>query len=508
MDKNIQKDQILKWIKAAQQRGLISDNGLNPKIAEEAADLLFHKSVQKINDDTIALVKLTSETALAVFGKNDSGFESEYTYNNAVQVSFCQPNHTNAELIRKLLPFTAPSPLSDKNVTFGVGDRLGIASPGHIRVFSGKHVFPVLAQQSVRELDLTARNYEQVLDAATWAVLQEGYQRPWGADGDHLKTVDWVNKALNIGFTMITADVSDYIRTEYDSLDAASVLQAYEKLDGKYRADIEERYLNLAVKLDTGDTITFSKENLAKVALIYKNAIEHAYRLYKAGVDTGKKFDFEFSVDETETPTLPQAHFFVASEAIKNGVKISSLAPRFIGEFQKGIDYIGDKDEFEKSFKIHAAIARHFGYRISIHSGSDKFTVFPIIGKLTQGRFHIKTAGTNWLQAVEVIAQNEPAFFRKLYKHALEVFPAARKYYHITPNMQNLPNIDDLTDQDLLSLFSNPDARQVMHVTYGEILRNTEYKDEIYSVLQSHIESYWLSLEKHIGKHLETLAVN
>ena len=505
MDK-LTKELAQQWIELLKERNGLCDTGLNTESIEDLAGLLFNKSIQQIGNDTVALIQLNGFNALAVFGANDAGFDAD-CINDEAQASFCRLSHTNAQLLRKVLPFTAPSPLADKDVTFGLGDRLGIASPGHIRLFENKKAYPVLAQQSVRELDLTARTYEEVLDAATWAVFQEGYDKPWGADGDHLKTADWVKKALDIGFTMITADVSDYIRNEFDSLDDSAVSQAYDKLDRQYRDDIEKRYLELSLELDTGDTIEFTKSDLARIALIYKDAVEHALTLYEAGTATGKEYDFEFSIDETETPTLPQAHVFAASEAIHKGIRISSLAPRFIGEFQKGIDYIGDKAQFEKQFRVHAAIARHFGYRMSIHSGSDKFMVFPIIGKYTQGRFHVKTAGTNWLQAVEVIAQQEPDFFRKLYCYAIEVFPIAKQYYHITPNLDNLPNLDELEDEQLELVFTNPDARQVVHVTYGEILRNPDFKDQIYSTLEKHIEAYWLSLEKHIGKHLELLAI-
>ena len=136
-------------------------------------------------------------------------------------------SHANAVALRRALPFTAPSPVGDREVTFGVGDRLGVAGPGHLRVMKRYQACPVLAQQSVRELDLTGRNYEQVLDASTWAVFQEGYEQPWGADGDHLKTEEWVRTALRVGYTMITADVSDYIRKEFDGADAARISEAY-----------------------------------------------------------------------------------------------------------------------------------------------------------------------------------------------------------------------------------------------------------------------------------------
>jgi hypothetical protein len=121
-------------------------------------------------------------------------------------------------------------------------------------------------------------------------------------------------------------------------------------------------------------------------------------------VAAGREVDFEISIDETSTPTLPEHHFFVASELIARQVGMKTIAPRFCGEFQKGVDYIGDLKQFEQELRVHAAIADHFGYKLSVHSGSDKFSVFKMVGKATKGRFHLKTAGTSWLEAIKLVA--------------------------------------------------------------------------------------------------------
>ncbi|KKN55303.1 hypothetical protein LCGC14_0583470, partial [marine sediment metagenome] len=181
-------------------------------------------------------------------------------------------------------------------------------------------------------------------------------------------------------------------------------------------------------------------------------------------------FDFELSVDESSAPTSPQAHLFIANEICEANIKVSSVAPRFVGEFQKAIDYIGDLDAFKRSFRTHAALARYFGYKISVHSGSDKFSVFPVIGELSRGRFHIKTSGTNWLEAVKVIARKDPGLYRELHRKALLTFDRATKYYHVTTNIKKVPDLSTLRDGQLPELFNNPDARQLIHITYGEIL--------------------------------------
>jgi hypothetical protein len=505
----LQRREIEVWLEAARDRKLFSAAGLVERAAKKAGDLLFPQSIQRKNWDTLAAVRLNGKDALLVIGPNGGEFKGERFEVEGQALHFCPMDKDNAGLMRRVLPFTAPSALGGREITFGVGDRLGFASPGHLRLFSRYQVSPVVAQQSVRELSLTCRTYEDVLAAATWAVFQTGFDRPWGADGDHLKTVDWVKKALAIGFTMITADVSDYIRGEHQEAPADRVEQAYGRLDAGYRRRIESHYLDLALDLDTGETVRFTREELARAALVYREAVEHAERMYRAGMEVkgAGGFDFELSVDETATPTTPQAHLFVAQEAQRVGVTLSSLAPRFVGEFQKGIDYIGDPEEFRRTFRTHAAIARRLGYRISIHSGSDKFTIFPIVGEESRGRYHLKTAGTNWLEALRVIARVDPPLFRQIYRHALANFEKARANYHVTTNLDNLPDPATASEAKLLALFAEPDARQVLHITYGEILGDAELSRRFYEVLRLNIEGYWQALEEHIGRHLELLGV-
>ena len=501
------------WLNYLKDNGILDKEGFNTEKIKLLQDnpYLYPESFKEKDGTGYLLAKYGRNRALVIFPveAGTENFEGLNLNFNGLNILFCPLNHTNADSLRRTFPFTAPSPLKDVSVSFGVGDRLGIAGPGHIRVFKKYKANPVLAQQSVRELTLTGRTYQDVLDASTWAVFQEGYEEPWGADGDHLKTEDWVEKSLALGFTMLTADVSDYIHGEYASKEDSEVSTEYNKIDSSVREKLESTYLNYRLKLENGKEVHLDKKSLERVALIYNDSLDHAYRLYSKAVQTAGEgnFDFELSIDETDTPTTPEAHLFIAKEAERRGIQIASLAPRFVGEFQKAIDYIGNPDKFESSFKIHVLIAKAMGYRISVHSGSDKFKVFPIIGRETDGRFHIKTAGTNWLEAVRVIALKNPGLFRELYVSARENYKTAREYYHITPNLGNLPDIKQLADRQLPNILDNPDARQVIHITYGEILKNTGLKEKIYACLEDNIEDYWSALYSHIGRHLKSLGI-
>jgi hypothetical protein len=465
---------------------------------------VYEKSINKKGPATIFMAKEGMEDFLVVQGENP-GFTGTAVRSEKIPGAVLKAplNHKNAVVLRKIFPFTAPSRVLGKERSFGVGDRLGIASPGHIRLFDKFDAYPVLAQQSIRELNLTNRNYEDVLDKASFAVFREGFKKAWGADGDHLKTPDDVKNALSLGFTMITLDCSEHINNNVTDENAPPLPKNY-----------AAKYLGKEFDIGEGLRLSFSEEELRKIVAIYGNAIIFARDIFNKFFKKGKySADFEISIDETPTPTTPLQHYFVARELIDSGVTFATMAPRFCGEFQKGIDYKGDLTQFKKEIKAHAIIARHFKYKLSIHSGSDKFTVFPFIGKATKNVFHVKTAGTNWLEAIRVLAQKDPALYRELHKYALLAFDEARKYYHVTTNLKKIPNVGKLADRELPELFNQDDSRQLIHITYGLILskKNADgsftFRDRLYKFWRDHEKEYAKALEKHIGKHLARLGV-
>ena len=148
-----------------------------------------------------------------------------------------------------------------------------------------------------------------------------------------------------------------------------------------------------------------------------------------------------------------------------------SLAPRYVGSFEKGVDYIGDLDEFEASLAQHAAIARHMGpYKLSIHSGSDKFSVYPAYMRQTGGVVHLKTAGTSYLEALRAIAGVDPALFRAILTLAIDRYPTDRATYHVSASLDNVETPGAVADADLSQYLDQFDAREVLHVTFGSAL--------------------------------------
>ena len=503
------------WIEQAAACGLIGAAGLLGEKAGGCAGLLWPGSLQTTGKTIFCLVRLEGERALLAEGPEAAGFNGTPHRYKGREYRFCPLSHENAAALREVLPFTAPSRVLGSTATFGTGDRLGIAVSAYLRALRKTSFLPVLAQQSVRELELTGRDYAGLIDSASWGVFQEGYTGPWGADGDHLKTAEWVRTALADGCTMITADLSEYIRSEYEEgaggdenhgSGGREIDEAYAELPDEYRREKEAKYLGKIVALDTGDSICISRETLRRVILVYKNAVDFAAELYRAGREVRKSFDFEVSIDETDCPTLPEAHIFVAEELLERNIEYQTIAPRFIGEFQKGIDYMGNVEAFERSFAVHAAIARYYGHKLSVHSGSDKFSVFPAISRETKGRFHLKTSGTHWLQALALVAETNPDLFREIYGYALKVFPVTRTYYHITPNLSDMPDAGVLADGELGKLLINTNSRQVLHVSYGEIYKNEDLKAQLFGELKGNEEKYHQFLAAHLQKHVDRLA--
>ena len=457
----------------------------------------------------LAMVKGGRQKYLLAVGEGDLYRELEGEERGGYKL--CPLSHANRLVLNRYFPYTAPVAFGTKVATIGLGDRLGLASPGHIKVVAGRDVRPILAQQSIRELNLTGRDYKAVLDAACYAAFQEGYKDGFGADGDHLKKEEDIRMSLDLGFTMLTLDCSDHIDNTVNALSAEEADARYGALPADVRSYYERTYAGRTVEVG-GHVIAFERENLQRMVLIYRKAIDFMLHIYNAYIKNAEReVDFEISIDETATPTDPAAHYLIASELYSRDVKIYSMAPRFCGEFQKGIDYIGDIQQFERELAVHAAIADHFGYKLSIHSGSDKFSVFPIIAKHTKGRFHVKTAGTNWLEAMRTVARVNPALYRRMHAFALEHFEEATAYYHVSADISKVKPLAEVSDAELPEYMDEDNARQLIHITYGLLLQAKDadgrplFKDEFFAALHDHEDEYEAALIRHIGRHLELL---
>lgn len=449
--------------------------------------------------------------------------EEEGTLDKSLTYRICPCNPHNAAEIREHFPYTKPIPIG-LTPAIGTGDRIGLATPGHIRAVRDLRFFPVLAQQSVREMKRTLRSPQEVIDDVTWAVFQEGYRSGFAADADHLKTEEDVKEAFAAGFTMYTIDPSEYVDNGADNYPIHVLEEKFNRLPwGILRCsgrEILERYLGktFEVKDPAGRVVLelcFLREDLLRASVKYSAAIAHTLKLKELLDDLfkGGRYDLELSVDETETPTKPIEHLFIALELKRLGISLQSLALRFVGRFEKAVDYIGDLGEFERTFQIHALIARNFGpYKLSIHSGSDKFSIYPIMGRLAGDIIHLKTAGTSYLESLRIIARHDPSLFREIVKFSIQRFGEDRASYYTSADPSQIRQPEEVTDGKLEETYlDNPKARQILHVTFGSVLsaRGEDgrwlFRDRIKRVLLDREEEYYEVISKHIRKHLESL---
>ena len=420
-----------------------------------------------------------------------------------------------AAALRQALPWTAPQLVAGRP-SIGLGDRLGLATPGHVRAVRGTGYVPMLAQQSIREMTRTRRSPQDVIDDATWGVLESGWRDGFGADADHLKDPDDLDRCAEAGFTFFTIDPGEYVDNEAAGAAPDALAAKFEGLPwpALETSAADTRHAYAAVREDLGgEALAFDADTLHRAAAKYGGAVAHTAAMYRRLVERlGEgRFELEVSVDETDTPTSPADHYYVAKELSRLGVRWVSLAPRFVGRFEKGVDFIGDLAELQRTFAAHLAVAARFGnYKISLHSGSDKFSVYEMAARHAGKRMHVKTAGTSYLEALRVIAEKEIRLFREILDFARCRYEADKASYPVSANLNRVPISCVLADWHLAGLLNQFDARQVLHVTYGSVLAaegGKRFREPMLAALKTHEEAYAEALAKHIGRHLAPFLV-
>ncbi len=495
---------------------------LNEKIKitfNEKDILVYENSIQEFKGNYFFIGILENQKYLFVFTlkKNDviNKFDGDLFYDDEKHIlKQCSYSHKNVFAIQSIFDFTKPVVVGLKN-SFGFGDRIGLANPAHLRSLAkDDDFFPVLAQQSIRELSRTIRTADEVMDAAVWAVMQEGWTSGFGSDADHLKTTDDIDNMVKAGFTMFTFDPSDHVVNEADSMSPDELEKYIENLqwESSSKNDVLARYSEQEIKVGNDLVLQPTREEALRAFVKYGKSIIHINMMnsYLKTTYPDADVEIEVSVDETESVTTPFEHFFMANELTELGVKFVSLAPRFIGDFEKGIDYKGDLDIFKKEYLKHIAIAEHFGnYKISLHSGSDKFSVYKVIGSLHKGFTHVKTAGTSYLEALRVVATADEKLFGRILDFARENYNEQKKTYHVSADLNKVKNSNEYSSDELADLLNQNDARQVFHVTFGLVLtvkdENDKYifRDGIYKCLEENEDLHYKYLIKHFRKHLD-----
>lgn len=394
--------------------------------------------------------------------------------------------------------------------SFGVGDRFGHQGKAQLKAFIaakqelGVDVVPVW-NKSNREHNIIGTEPTEVRKEADEAVKALGWKGEYYVDADHINFSN-VDRFIEPS-DFFTIDVADFIGKGAPEDKISEFVAAHKSYIGK-----------LEIPGITGLNVT--EDFLKKFAFNYLNAIEEASKVYKfLGEKKGKdNFVPEVSCDETDTPQSPLELFFIIKLLADNGVKVQTIAPKFSGRFNKGVDYVGDLAMFEKEFEEDLLVidfaVKKFGLpdnlKLSIHSGSDKFAIYPIIGKLLKKYdkgIHVKTAGTTWLEEIAGLAISDGdglALAKDVYASAYKKMDELTAPYAsvIDIKLERLPKpevvagwsakqLSDALIHDQSCPGFNPDLRQLIHVGY----KIAAQKGDVY---YNALEKFESNIEKQV----------
>ena len=294
--------------------------------------------------------------------------------------------------------------------TLGVGDRFAHQARAQLQacVLAAQHGVEICPtwNKSNREHNIIGSEPASVRAAADAAVKSAGWNKPYYVDADHigLKTVDRFVSASDF----FTIDVADFIGKPAAANEVKAFVDRHAELSGKVQiAGIDRPF-----EIPRGE--------VERIAGKYLFAVQEAGKVYRhiVAAKAGSPFVTEISMDETDSPQTPPELLVILAAIADEKIPIQTIAPKFTGRFNKGVDYVGDVAQFEREFNddlcVIAHAVRRYGLpdtlKLSVHSGSDKFSIYPAIRRalIKHGcGVHIKTAGTTWLEEVIGLAEHD-----------------------------------------------------------------------------------------------------
>ena len=334
--------------------------------------------------------------------------------------------------------------------TIGVGDRFAHQAKAQLQACvqlagDGIEVVPVW-NKSNREHSFIGSEPQSVYDAAQAAVEALGWDKGWHVDADHIN-MDTVDKYLDCS-DFFTIDVADSIGQAPESDAVATFVGNHPELVGSVAIEGVEMSLDI------------TREYVEEVAGKYLCAVVEAAKIYRHIESKIGEFIAEVSMDETNAPQTPPELLIILAALADEGVMLQTIAPKFTGRFNKGVDYVGDLAQFEKEFNDDLAVIAHSiakydlpeNLKLSVHSGSDKFSIYPIIGaaiRRTGAGVHVKTAGTTWLEELIGLAEaggDGLTLSKEIYAKALENVDALCAPYAsvIDIDANKLPDADEV----------------------------------------------------------------
>jgi hypothetical protein len=369
--------------------------------------------------------------------------------------------------------------------SFGMGDRFAHQAGAQLRacmqiVAKGIEVTPVW-NKSHREHAIVGSNPASVRTAAEEAIRKLNWTSPFYIDADHIRpeTVD----AFVESSDFYTLDVADAIGQPAENQELKAFMDRHPELVG-----------TTTIPGIAAPFVTTGAE-IEKIAAKYLRAVQEASSLYRhVESEKGKgNFITEVSMDETDSPQTPVELLVILAAIADEGIPAQTIAPKFTGRFNKGVDYVGDISQFEKEFNEDLAVIAYAvtkydlpaNLKLSIHSGSDKFSIYEPIRKAlvrTGAGIHVKTAGTTWLEEIIGLAESGGAglqMAKEIYDEALDHIDELCAPYAtvIEIDSNKLPTKEEVgnwsAEQFANSLRHNPrcpeynaHVRQLLHVGY------------------------------------------
>jgi hypothetical protein len=370
-------------------------------------------------------------------------------------------------------------------ISFGVGDRFAHQAKAQLKAFisakkAGLEITPVW-NKSHREHTTINSSPAQTREMADRAVKELNWTGPYLCDADHINLTNVDHFIPYCDF--YTIDVADYIGKKVSEQEIDAFYNRYKNYTGEIKLPgLTEKY-------------TISDDLIKSTAAKYLFAVKEAGKIYKH--ITSKKaentFITEISMDETDEPQTPFELFFILAAIAQEGIPVVTIAPKFSGRFNKGVDYVGNLQQFKKEFEQDVAVLQlaveefkmNPQLKLSVHSGSDKFSIYPVI-KETIKKFdtglHIKTAGTTWLEELIGLAESGGLgleIAKKIYQKSLDKFDELCAPYAtvIDIDKNKLPTVKEIESwdgasyantlrHDAANLKYNPNFRQLLHVGY------------------------------------------
>jgi len=406
--------------------------------------------------------------------------------------------------------------------SFGTGDRFGHQGKAQLQAIiqadkEGLQIVPVW-NKSHREHTIIGTSPGDVREEADEAVKAMQWDKPYYVDADHisLKNVDLFIESSDF----FTLDVAEDIGQKAREQDKSAFIEKYSKYLGSMAIPGIETPLKI------------TEQRLEEIADKFLLAVQEAGKIYRhiASEKGDDNFITEVSMDETDQPQSPVEMLFILAALADEKIPAQTIAPKFTGQFNKGVDYVGDVTQFAREFEQDLAViafgVKEFGLpenlKLSIHSGSDKFSIYKPINealKKYDAGLHIKTAGTTWLEELIGLAQaggDGLAIAKKIYTKALSRFEELRKPYAAVVDLkkQELPS-PDVVDKCTSDEFSaslrhdrfcklyDPNFRQLLHLAYKIA---AELGGEFTGALEEHEEVIARNVTENIyNRHIKPL---